>query len=296
MFDPKLLTSFTAVARTRHFGKAAESIHATQPGVSQHVAKLEEQLGFRLLERTKRSVSLTPAGELFYERSKQLLSMLQRMEDEARQIASGGLGELRVGISSWVIHTEIPNRISRFRIANPNIAMQFKVQGGDILKRMMDEGDIDLMISPLPIAGEDYESFHLNAQEMGVAMPSRHALGERRSVTLQDLRNEDFIVVPREYDPESHDRLLSRMHELGVSLRISAYETPSLNAIARVAVGEGVALVPMGYRTAKQDSVQVVRLKDPALGIANIYVTVRRRNREELTQRLLDALNKKTGD
>ncbi len=290
MFDIRLLTSFIAVGRHKHFGKAAAAINATQPGVSQHIAKLEEQLGFLLLERTKRSVMLTPAGEVFFERAKELFAALQRMEEEARQVAAGSMGHIAIGITSWVIFTEIPNRISKFRIKNPNITMRFHTQGGDVLKRMMDEGVLDIIISPLPFSSAEHESTLLTQQQMGVALPSRHPLNSRRSLTLHDLKRERFIVVPREYDPLSHDKLVTRMHTLGLDLKISAYETPSINALVRVAMGEGIAIVPMGFSSERREAVHIVKLNDPALDTGHLYATVAKSDRQPLATRLLNAL------
>ena len=70
--DLNLLRTFAAVVKYNHFGKAAEAINATQPGVSQHIARLESQLGVKLLQRTKRSVALTPAIEARFSRRRSM--------------------------------------------------------------------------------------------------------------------------------------------------------------------------------------------------------------------------------
>lgn len=288
--DLNLLRTFAAVVKYNHFGKAAEAINATQPGVSQHIARLESQLGVKLLQRTKRSVALTPAGAAVYERSRQLLSLARRMEDEARHIENGGAGILIVGMTSWVIHTSVPQRIAAFRLAHPDVEMRFVVQGGDVLRKMMDDDELDLMISPLPMRSAEYESVVLTHQQMGVALPVDHPLKGRDSVNLMEIAQEHFIVVPREHDPEGHDGFIARMNELNMSVSISSYETPSLNALARVAVGEGIALVPMSYRTDVLAPVQIVRLLDPKLDQSAIYGAIRSTGRQTLAERLLDGL------
>ena len=275
MFDTRLLTSFMAVAQHRHFGRAAEAIFATQPGVSQHIAKLEAQLGFQLLERTKRSVALTPAGAAFYKSAKYLVALAERMREEGQRIASGLLGEVMIGLASSAIYSDLPARMSAFKISNPGIQLRFTVQPGHFLKHQLDSGDVDIAISTLPMSSGEYHSKMVTHQEVGVAIHRSHPLSNRKRLTIDALRNENFIVVPREYDPEGHDKLVSRMHSIGATLKIVAYETPSLNVIARVSVNEGVALIPLGYRSESNDAIHVIPLRDPQLSTTPIYAAYR---------------------
>lgn len=292
MFDTRLLPSFIAVAQYQHFGKAAAAVHATQPGVSQHIAKLEAQLTFKLVERTKRSVALTPAGEAFYQQAKKLMATMSHMREEGLQIAHGLLGQVGVGMASSVIYSDVPDRIARFKASNPKVHLRFIVQAGNFLKELIDSGDLDIVISQLPMSAPDYQSIEVARQQVGVALPKSNLLANRKYLTLAMLRDERFIVVPREYDPYSHDTLLSRMRSLGVTPQIAAYETPSLNAIARVAVGEGIALLPLGYRSEHHDSVHVVRLRDKELGSAKLYATTRLDRARPVVQRFTDAIAK----
>lgn len=292
MFDTRLLPSFIAVAQHQHFGKAAVAVHATQPGVSQHIAKLEAQLKFKLIERTKRSVALTPAGEAFYRQAKKLMGTIEHMHEEGLQIANGLMGQLAVGIASSVIYSDIPDRIARFKAGNGSIQLRFIVQAGNYLKELVDGGDLDVVISQLPMDNDAYHSVEVARQQMGVALPKANPLANRQYLTLEMLRGERFIVVPREYDARSHDTLLARMRALDATLQISAYETPSLNAIARVAVGEGIALLPLGYRSEHHDTVHMVKLRDPELGMAKLYATCRVENLRPVVERFLQAIQR----
>ena len=169
MFDVSLVYTFVAVAKARHFGRAADLLNATQPGVSQHIAKLERQVGVKLIDRTKRSVELTEAGVVFLDHARRLLPMLQRMEEDSRKIAAGLLGKVALGLSSSIIFSDIPQRISRFAGETPEIELQYRVQGGDELKAQLDWGELDAIVTTLPMISQDYRSLPISRQPMGRA-------------------------------------------------------------------------------------------------------------------------------
>jgi len=291
MFDLRLISSFLAVAQWKHFGKAAAAMHTTQPGISQHIARLEDQLGFQLVARTKRTVALTPAGVEFAVRAKQLLTMVERMKEDGKQISNGMLGRLTIGLSSSILYSDIPKRITAFKAAHPNIDVRIFVHGGEYLKERMNNGELDAMITVMSMPSPEYTSIIVSRQKMGVAVPTSHPLAKRRHVTLKQLLNDSFIVVPREYDPQLHDSLLARFRALGATIRIAAYETPSLNALARVALGEGVSLLGMSYRNENRDVLDVIPLRDPELGTTLIYATFHRDVIKPAAARLMKALS-----
>ena len=291
MFDLKLIQSFIAVATHKHFGHAAEAVHATQPGISQHVSKLEDQLGFQLLERTKRSVVLTAAGEYFFEQSALLVRQLERIQQEGLEIAQGKMGHISMGIASSLIYSELTGRIGEFKRQTPNVALSFAVHGGDRLRHLLDTCEIDLAITTMPMAEAQFRSVVISSQAMGVALPAAHPLAARASVTLADLKDERFIVVPRKDYPEFHDTLIAAFHDMEKPLRIAAYETPFLNAIARVAIGEGVAIVAIGYGGDPHDAVRVVPLADARLASMPVYAAVRSDRTRSSIERLLEVLS-----
>src|SRR5262245_66420138 len=93
------LRYFVAVGEEEHFGRAAERLHVVQPALTRQVRQLEEEMGCALFERLKRGVRLTEAGKLFLEETRRLLADLGRSVDQARLVAQGTVGRLRVGFS-----------------------------------------------------------------------------------------------------------------------------------------------------------------------------------------------------
>ncbi|MGE4531515.1 MAG: LysR family transcriptional regulator [Acidithiobacillus sp.] len=290
MINLRFLTSFVAVAEFKHFGLAADHVHATQPGISQHIAKLESEMGVKLIERTKRSVELTLAGEVFLTHAKMVLSMLEKMKSDTQRIAQGLQGEVTLGLTSSAINSDIPARIREFRHTVPDVSVNLKVHNGLQLKSLLDYGEIDALITTLPATEGAYQSDVISQQTMGIAILTSHPLAQRQYLTIRALRNEPFIVVPRHEHPQNHDTLIARFRSLGAKLNIAAYETTFQNVLARVAIGEGVGVVALGYQSAGPKTVTVLPLKDPDLSLSPIYSIVRADNPQPATARLLEAL------
>jgi len=109
--DLRLVRYFTAVAEHRHFGRAAEALHITQPSLSRQIAGLEQQVGARLLDRTPRGTRLTGAGEAFLPRAKALLRSTEQAVAEARAAAEPS--RITVGFTSGLIVTAAVRELRR---------------------------------------------------------------------------------------------------------------------------------------------------------------------------------------
>src|SRR3954470_1391882 len=96
VIELRLWRQFLAVAEELHFGRAAQRLHITQPPLTQAIALLEERLGVRLFDRTKRSVRLTPAGAVLVPEARDLLARAAALPAHARAAAHGEIGRLRL--------------------------------------------------------------------------------------------------------------------------------------------------------------------------------------------------------
>ncbi|PXB75559.1 LysR family transcriptional regulator, partial [Pseudomonas aeruginosa] len=97
MLDLRRLRCFAAVAETLHFGRAAQRLHMAQPPLTRQISALEEELGFRLFDRSSRAVTLTAEGSLFLPYARALLDQLERTAGFARKLAQGLAGHLTLG-------------------------------------------------------------------------------------------------------------------------------------------------------------------------------------------------------
>jgi DNA-binding transcriptional LysR family regulator len=293
MLDLKLLKTFVTVGTLLHFGRAAEALHSTQPGVTQHIARLEEQLGVALLRRNKRSVALTEAGANLLRHATEILALAERMQDEAKAVAGGFGGQLSIGLSSAIVHSEIPEQIAAFRRAHPLIDVKPTVDSADRLDALLDASLIDAMVTTLPASSETLNTVQLKPRiAMGVALPALHPLARRKRLSVADLHEEPFYTVPRERHADMYDGLITAIRQRGHTPRIAGHEVSFANLLARVAMGDGVALVPSVYAGIVTPAVKVIALSDASLATLKIYLVFRRDNRRLAVEQFVRALSR----
>jgi len=142
---PALLRSFLAVAETRNFTEAARRLNLQQSTVSQHIARLEEVAGQRLLTRTTHAVALTPYGDAVREFARNILDANDRL---ARYLAGSARRErLRVGISEDFAMSELANVLAEFCEANPGIDLELSVGLSNQLYQRYDSGALDVIFA-----------------------------------------------------------------------------------------------------------------------------------------------------
>src|SRR5579871_1922388 len=119
--DLQRLHYFVAVAEELHFGRAAQRLHMTQPALSRQIQHLEEELGVRLLFRSKRRVALSVPGRLFFERAKLVLEQAEQAANMARMADQGLLGQVALGFVESASIRLLPDTLRVFRLQHPAV-------------------------------------------------------------------------------------------------------------------------------------------------------------------------------
>lgn len=143
--DLNTLRSLIAVVEEGGFSAAAQRVHRTQPAISAQIAKLEDQLNTKLLERTSRSVSLTPEGETFLSYARRTLDLI----DEA-VCALNPQGEkalLRVGIAEYLAPSHLDTVLTRFQKKYPHCDLSLMLGLGGTLLELLNKGELDLVVA-----------------------------------------------------------------------------------------------------------------------------------------------------
>ncbi|SEL81739.1 LysR family transcriptional regulator [Streptacidiphilus jiangxiensis] len=188
-FDLQLAHCFTVVAEYRHFGRAAEALHTTQPSLSRRIRRLEQQLGVRLVERTSQGNHLTEAGEDFLQAATALLRAADRAAADARSAARPG--RITVGHTPGIIVTPA---VRELRAAHPNAEVRVRQLASDEARAALLDHRVDAVIARLPFSTEGFEVTALYDEPRVLVVPRGHRLAGRESVTLADIADEP---VPR---------------------------------------------------------------------------------------------------
>jgi DNA-binding transcriptional LysR family regulator len=198
MLDVRRMRVLREVAGRGSFSAAAESLAYTQSAVSQQIAALEREAGMRLVDRSARGVRLTDAGRVLVEHADAILARLADAEAELEAIAGLRGGRLRLASFPSAGATIMPEAIARFRDRHPAVELTLEPAEPEpsIVKLRSGEVDVVLDITPgfRPPRDDGIERLHLLDDPMYVALPAGHALARKRTLKLEELADESWIL------------------------------------------------------------------------------------------------------
>ena len=231
-----------AVAELRHFGKAAERIHVSQPTLSGQIRKLEDTLGVALFERTNKSVRITPAGERIVDLARQVLQGADEISRVAQAHCDPLAGPMRLGMIPTVAPYLIPLFVRPLQAALPDLKPVFIEEITDSLLAGLERGDLDAAILATEPDHPRLLSLPLYHEPFWVAVPLGHELEHREKIRLQDLDPGELMLLA--------DGHCFRDQALAVCGLDETAERPDTTAtsletiVNLVAAGHGITLVP----------------------------------------------------
>jgi len=250
LVELRLWRQFIAVAEELHFGRAALRLHMTQPPLTQAIAHLEQLLGVRLFERTKRSVQLTTAGEALLPEARELLARALALPAHARSAAHGEVGRLRLAFVSTVGFGLLPQWVRAFRTLYPQVEFELIEATGDVQLQALERGDIDagFMLHSPGFAPEGLQHLRIAREPLVVALPEPHAQATARSLSYGSLLDEALVIFPRRILPSLHDAIFGMYHAAGRTPRIAQEAIQMQTIVNLVSAGLGLAWVPDSVR------------------------------------------------
>ncbi|MEV0185955.1 LysR substrate-binding domain-containing protein [Streptomyces sp. NPDC050625] len=285
------LRYFAAVAETHHFGKAAESLHMAQPPLSQAIRRLETELGVELFTRTTRQVALTGAGEVFRTDVERILQAVDEAVARVGRFASGVEGVLRVGLTGSASYRQLPALARLLKRELPHVMMEVHTemltpaQESGLIERRLDVG----VLRP-PIRQEGIAHRALADEPLVVAVPEEHWLAEPDSVRVEQLRHEDFIMYGATLGSVVNDAVVRSCLASGFYPHCAYEVTETSAALALVAAGLGIAVLPDSIRSAPREGVLCKQLEG-ALSVP-LVLAWRADDDSPLLKHLLEVLEK----
>lgn len=252
---------FLAVAEELHYRKAAEKLFISQPGLSRQIKLMEEALQTQLFERSKKKVSLTPAGIFLKGEIEFILNHLEQTKKQLKSIVAGSIGEVRIGFLGSAMQNVIPNLLLDLNKEYPNIKTSLEelsnhAQVNAIQKDQLDIGFVRLARVPKGIRLQPVfeDSFSL-------VLPAKHHLNIDTFRSMGQLANEDFILFSQEYSPLYYDTVMSICENAGFSPRVSHKSVHAQTIFKLVENHLGVAIVPTSLQYGFQMDVKFIELK-----------------------------------
>jgi DNA-binding transcriptional LysR family regulator len=233
---------FVAVAENLHFARAAAQIGISPPALTKQIQEIERALEVRLFQRTKRSVSLTSAGEIFWAEARRTLEQAARAEEAARRAGRGEIGRIEIGyVASAGYSGLLQTEVARFRQTHPDVKLNLAETHMEKLPQLVSSGSMDLAFIRPPVScPSDVTIINLLSERFVVALPENSPLARLDALSLKpaDMAKQRFIL------PEQP----AGAHEIGRRGRFVPIMGPSpgglVAVITLVSLEEGIAIVP----------------------------------------------------
>jgi len=294
MVTLRQLRYFDAVARWRHFGKAAEAVAISQPALSMQIKELEERLGMTLVERRARGVSLTAEGAEVANRAEAILASVRDLTDFARHRGAPLTGPLRLGVIPSIAPYLLPRALPVLRERHPGLQLQLRETQTQYLIEELLRGDVDVLLLALPVEEQEIESLSLFDDRFLLAVPAAQKCRADQKATSELLAPERLLLLE-----EGHclrDQALSYC-KMVRGERLSKFGASSLATIMQlVANGHGITLLPemCADLEIRDGRVALLRFPDPEpareIGLAWRKSAARKQDFAALGELLIEAM------
>lgn len=196
--DTRVLKYFLTVANTNNITKAAKQLHITQPTLSRQIMELERELDTTLFDRNQRHLQLTKSGVLFQRRAATLLQLIDQTKDDLHQQKKELVGTVNLGCAVSSASPFLMNLVDQFQQKYPVVRFNIFDGDGDVLRRQIDEGTVDLACLLEPVEAAKYNYLVLPFKEQwGLVMLKDDPLAKHGTVSRENLYKLPLILPHR---------------------------------------------------------------------------------------------------
>jgi DNA-binding transcriptional LysR family regulator len=233
---------FNIVAKHRSYSKAAAELYLSQPTVSVHLQKLEQELGMELLEQLGRNIYLTDAGRMLHSYTQKIFSLAEEAERALEELQGLHKGRIRLGASSTVGIYYLPKLIGQFKEDYPGVELILEVDNTTEIEKKVLSNQLDLGVVGRSRTSEGdliFDSFWTD--HLVMIMSPNHPLLQKEEITLEDISRQRFIL--REPGSSTRQAIDQAFAKQGIHLRV-AMEYGSTDGIKYgVAANLGISIV-----------------------------------------------------
>ena len=285
------LRYFVAVAEELNFRRAAERLHLAQPALSAQIKGLEEELEVKLLQRTTRSVRLTPGGRLLLNEARVVLEAVQRAEQRMRRAGHGLVGTLRLGMITPIANAWLAGVLRPFRQQYPGVQLSlFDLTSTEQLRRLR-AGELDAGLLRPPVVFPELahevveESFHV------LALPAGHHLARKPSLDWKDFDGEGLVMMHPESQHGYYDAFLAACTRAGAHPIPVQYANDIQTKMWLISAGFGIAPTTATLSAVKRPGL-LFRSLPPGLPRVQTSLVWRRDDDSPLLARLIECFRK----
>jgi DNA-binding transcriptional LysR family regulator len=244
------------LAEELNFSRAAERLHIAQPALSQQIRALEERLGTQLIDRTRRPLRLTEAGQYLSTEARQIIGSIEQATLGTLEVGMGRRGWLSIGFTRSAMYSILPPALKAFHREYPQVELKLYEMLTDEQSDALRDMRIHVGIGRQPLAMEGYTTRVLLREQVVVVMALDHPLAKWKKVRIEDLADTPLILYPKHQNAQYKRSVLSLYRDAGVTPLVAHQAYEIRTAIALVAAGLGVTV--FGESVARHGRTDVV--------------------------------------
>ncbi|WP_335980856.1 MULTISPECIES: LysR family transcriptional regulator [Streptomycetaceae] len=258
------LAYFAAVAQARHFTRAAQSLHVSQPSLSQQIRALEKELGAPLFSRARGNITLTDAGEALLPLALRILADADTARHEVLELAQLRSGRVRLGATPSLCTGMLPDVLRAFHDRHPGIRLLLEEGGSHDLVRELARGALDLalVVLPLPSPSPALTTVELFQEDL-VAVSALDAAAPPSPLRVADLRGQPMVMFRHGYD--LRDLTVSACRSAGFEPTFTIEGGEMDAVLGFVRAGLGIGVVPSTVAARAGEGLRVTPLAAPGL-------------------------------
>lgn len=285
------LRYFITVAEELNFSKAALKLYTAQPSLSQQIKDLEEDVGVKLLHRTKRKVELTEEGAVFLEQARLTLAQADKAIAMARQVSKAKQQLLRIGFVPVAEMKVFPYVLPNLRVQNPDLKIELLSLNNAEQMRSLKKGELDISFTRNNFHSDEIESKFVLREPLIFILPKDHPLAKYERIPVKALNGIDFIIPAAEQSLTLHDIILDFAKNQNIELNIVQKADNILFNINSIGMGLGCTILP-GYIAPLTMNNTVIRPLDVELPYLDLYVSYRKHTNSIAVDKFIELLTK----
>ena len=262
-FELRQVRRFHLVASELHFGRAARRAGASPSALSQEIKRLEDVLGVKLFERNRIHVSLTAAGEVFRERTKNLIGQCEAAAQAAREAGRAENLILSVGFTELALSTRMSEILRQVKEQHRAVDIRMLEGRSTALQAALVDGGVHLAFLAMPVVEPPLEAIVIGNVPLYASVPEGHRLAHRDVIEFNDLEGEPLILFGKEDGAPMSHVLIDALRAAGIEPNIARYANSRSAAVMLTAAGAGIGFLGAPMSGTAPAGVKVLPLGNP---------------------------------
>lgn len=255
---------FICIAREKSFSLAASKVRVSQSSLSRAVQDLEDEFNVQLINRTTRSFKLTRAGKELLQKGEDIVNSFEDLQTYMSGYSVKDTGEIRIGIPAVLNTIMAPLFIPEFNKEFPDVQLYFTVEGSQLIKKEVLEGNLDLGLVMLPVDRNKYDVHNVLSDKLVILLSKNHKLAGEKELSIEALKDESFILL---------DSTFQIFHTVKAMCKNAGFEpnimhcSPSWDYIAAlVSLSQGISILPRPITSYAIEGLVEIPLRDKLAG------------------------------